>query len=141
MESLKVKIAGKDYKIKITLGFWKKCGFTREQAEIISTDTEKYSRALKLSVFYGNKQEFNWECEEDMFKNIPESSFDDIDEDCADLISRAMIHYLPEKMRKVILAKINKTEEQLGEIIDNALDQALDQEKKSQLAGKGTSLS
>lgn len=135
MDELKVRIGSKEYKIKVTLGFWKKCGFTREQAEIISQDPEKLIQAIKLAVFYGNKEEYNWNNLEDMLKNIPESDFESIDEDCSDIISRAMVYYLPEKMRKVILDRINKTEEEIGQMIDQAMDQ-----KKNQSPGIDTSL-
>ena len=114
----------KTLKLLVTLGFWKKCGFKREEAQVIETDPEVYSKALKLAIFYGNKKDFGWTSQKDMESLITDDMIDDLEESHAQKLSFAMVHYLPEKLRKVILKKLNESEDEMAKTIDQAMDAA-----------------
>lgn len=123
-KDLFVTIDKKQFKLKVTLGFWKKCGFKRDEANVIESDPTALFTALKLAIFYGNKEEYAWENLKDMEKLITEDKLDSIDEDCAQKLSFAMIHYLPEKLRKIVMEKLQDTEKNIANIIDTAMDNA-----------------
>jgi len=121
-QDLKVTINDKDYQLLITLGFWKRCGFKREEANIIEQDPDVYSKALQLAIFYGNKKECSWNSLEDMVKELPMETIEELSEDHSEKLSFAMIHYLPKKMREIILSKMKDVEAKVAEAMDNALN-------------------
>lgn len=131
-KDLKVIIDDQEYPLLITLGFWKQCGFKREEAQIISEDPELYFNALKLAMFYGSKKAQKWNSLSDMSKDITDQMLEDLDEDYSERISFAMIHYLPEKLRKVILKKMNEADGNIEKAIDKSLNLEIDQEENDQ---------
>lgn len=130
-KDLYVEINGKKFPLLITLGFWKRCGFKREEAQIITEDPEIYLNSLKLALFYGSKKEYGWQNLSDMEKMITDEVLEELTEDYSQQISYAIIHYLPEKLRKLIIEKMNIAEKQAEAAIDAALiDQDMDLKKK-----------
>lgn len=121
-EKQKVIIKGIELELKVTVGFWKHCGFTREEASVIESDINHYFNALKLAVFYGNKHKYSWNCLKDMYKTITEQDFEDCEQDYSQEISMATIWYLPKKLRELTLKKIKDLEGQHEDMIKNALD-------------------
>lgn len=119
---LEIKIKGRVYPLKITLGFWKQCGFKRDQAQIIEEDPAIYSKALKLAIFFGNKDEYGWKNLADMEKMVTDDDIDSLDEDYSGLVSFAMVHYLPEKLRKIVLDKMRGAEANMEKLMDAAVD-------------------
>ena len=85
-------------------------------------DAEVYLKAIKLMVFYGNKQDYNWASLEEMNKMLTDADFEDTDEDYSQKMVYATIYFMPEAMRKAVLSKLNKIEEQAEETLDQELD-------------------
>lgn len=130
-----VIVNGQELKLKITLGFWKHCGFKREEAAIIEQDQDLYFKALKLAVFYGNRETFNWNSFDDMSKNFTDDAFEACEQDYSQDISMAMIWYMPKKLRDITLKKIKDLEAKHEELIENALnamDETVQEEKPSE---------
>lgn len=119
-DELAIEIGGKRLKLKVTLGFWKHCGFKREEAQIIDGDPEAMLKALKLAVYYGNKFDYNWKSPKDVEGNFPDDLFEDIEEDCSKKLTLAMIHYLPKKMRDASIQRIKMAEKAAEVAIENA---------------------
>jgi hypothetical protein len=128
----KVKLKNKEWKLKVTLGFWKSCGYTHAEAEVITKDSEKCLLSLRLAVFYGNREEYGWENLEDMKKVLSDADFEAIDEDCTEKLSLAMVEFLPPKMKALVQRKIAEANTKAEELINNMLNPESDQEKKSQ---------
>lgn len=127
-----VVISGRELTLKITLGFWKRCGFTREGAGVIEDDPTACQKALELAIFYGNKDEFGWNSVSDMKKVFTDSDFESIDEDYSGKLSIAMIHYLPEKMRKAVIKRMEESEADLDKAIQDAIGDSKSEMEPSQ---------
>lgn len=130
--NITIEINGKPkvLQLLVTLGFWKKCGFKKDEAQCIETDPEKYSKALLLALYYGNKKDFGWNSIEDMGKIITEDMIDELDQSYTQTLSFAMVHYLPEKLRKIVLAKLNSAEDDMAKVVDAAMESPEDLKKK-----------
>lgn len=124
-------IKGQELELKVTVGFWKRVPFTREEASCIETDVPKYFEALKLAVFYGNKDRKGWKCLEDMHKDISELDFEDTEVDYSQEISMTMIWYMPKKMRELTLSKVKEVEEKHEDMMKKAMD-AMDETVQEQ---------
>jgi hypothetical protein len=75
-----IKINGKDYNLKITLGFYKKLSFPKSELNNIHDNSIRLFEAVKLAVYFGNKQDKGWLSIADMDKEISDDMFDDIDD-------------------------------------------------------------
>lgn len=108
-----VKIKDQDYKLKITLGFYKKLSFSQTELESIYTDGKRLSEVVKLAVYFGNKQDKGWNSLSDLEKEISEDNFDDIDDNnLTTKIGTALYDNLPdalkEKVEEVAGAEVKK---------------------------------
>lgn len=73
MSDITIKLQGQEFKIKITLGFFKNLGFAREELQSIMNNgfcNERFTQCVKLAVFYGNKNDFDWKSISDMDDHI-----------------------------------------------------------------------
>lgn len=120
-EDLTVKIKNEILTLKITAGFWKRCGFKREETKIIESDPEIYLKALKLAVYYGNKERFNWDSIQDLEQMFSDDDFEDTDVDYAAKLSYAMVYFMPINLRKIILKQLAEADSQMEETINSAL--------------------
>lgn len=100
LEKISININDKEYKLLITLGFWKDLSFSKSEATSIYSDSKRLFECIKLAVFYGNKKEFGWNCLNDMLKEIPDEAFEEIESDPVELIGKAFYEYLPDDMKK-----------------------------------------
>lgn len=123
-----IRIKNKDFKLKTPLGFWKRCGFKREEAGKLQEDPNLYSKALELALFYGNKDEFGWKSLDDMRNLITEEDLDSLDEDHSATLSYAMINYLPRKMRELVLKQVRIAEGKEEDLVERAMQSAIDAE-------------
>lgn len=98
-----VKINDKEYKLKITLGFYKKLSFPQSELNSFTDNATRRFEMLKLALFYGNKQEKNWHTLEDMQKEITDDSLDE-SSDCnlLDKLSEAVYISLPDSVKKIV---------------------------------------
>jgi len=99
-KNITVKINNQEYKLLITLGFWKNLSFPKSEATSIYTDANKLYECLKLAIFYGNKTIKGWQYLADMEQEIKDEDLELIEEDPSDLIAKAFYEYLPEEMKK-----------------------------------------
>jgi hypothetical protein len=120
-----VTVKGLKLKLKVTLGFWRHCGFTRENADVIEKDPTHYLNALKLAVFYGNKDQYNWSSREDMSKMLSDEDFENCEEDYSSDLSMATVWYLPKKIREITLRKIKEIEKQHQSMLESEIDKAM----------------
>lgn len=97
-----IKIDGKDYKLKITLGFWKKLSFSQAEFNSIYINGVRLGECLKLALFYGNKNDEGWKCIADMENALPEDVLDDIEYDVKEPLGLALINNMPESLRKKV---------------------------------------
>lgn len=73
MSDITIKLQGQEFKIKITLGFFKNLGFMREELQSITNNgfcNDRFTQCLKLAVFYGNKNDSGWKSIDDMLDHI-----------------------------------------------------------------------
>jgi len=100
MSDIIIKIEDEEYKLLITLGFWKNLSFPRSEINLIYSDGKKLAEVLKLALFYGNKKEFGWNCIDDMKLTITDEDIDNIDTDPQEIIAEAFLEYFPEKVKE-----------------------------------------
>ena len=137
IEKYIVEVKGIKFELKVTYGFWRHCGFKREEMNIIENNVEAYLTALKLAVFYGNKNKYNWNCFADMEKMLTDSDFDECSEDYTQKISMAAIYYMPKKLRDITLKKMKDIEKQYGLMIEQEMDNVMSiDSKKSDIKKK-----
>ncbi len=110
-----IRINGNDYKLKITLGFWKSLSFSKNELETINFmsasgfQPERLFEVVKLAVFFGSKAEKGWHCLADMSKEISDENFDDIDDpELFSKIDQAIYDSFPETLKKVIEEQKNR---------------------------------
>ncbi len=98
-----IKINNKEYKLKITLGFYKKLSFPQSELNSINDNATRRFEMLKLALFYGNKQEKGWNSLEEMSKDIKDDDLENSD-DCniLDKLNMAVYEYLPDSMKKLL---------------------------------------
>ena len=98
-----VKIADKEYKLKITLGFYKNLSFRKEEIATIYSDATRLYEVIRLAIYYGNKQVKGWTSPEDVKKEISDEVLDEID-DCnfVEKIDQAILDFLPDSLKKKI---------------------------------------
>lgn len=99
-EKISIIINDKEYRLLITLGFWKDLSFLKSECMSIYSDSKRLFECIKLAVFYGNKKEFGWKCLNDMFLMMSEEAFEEITVDPVELIGKAFYEYLPDDMKK-----------------------------------------
>ncbi len=102
MTDIIIKINDKDYKLKITLGFWKNLSFKQSDFNSIYDNAGRLAESIKLALFYGNKKDKDWGCIDDMNKEISDEAIDDIDYDLKDPLSKALIANMPQSLKDKI---------------------------------------
>jgi hypothetical protein len=96
-----IKIEGKEYNLKVTLGFWKKLNIPREDFASILTNAERFSECIVLAVFYGNKNAEGWNTLKEMLEVLKVNDFIDelgAEEEVEEVygaLSEAVHKYLP----------------------------------------------
>lgn len=101
----KIEINNKEYKLKITLGFWKNLPFPRSELESIAFDGVKMSEVIKLAVYYGSKHDNDWHCIKDMEKVITDENLEDLSIDTGTLYARfeeAILNSYPKELQDAI---------------------------------------
>lgn len=97
-----IKIKDKEYKLKVTLGLYKKLSFPKSELSTIIDNAVRQFEVIKLALYYGNKQECNWQSLSDMDKELSDEVLEEID-DCnlIDKINEAIYINLPDSLKKV----------------------------------------
>lgn len=104
-----------EYKLRITLGFWKKLSFPKAQIQEAYVDGNKLIEVIKLAVFFGNKQDKGWHCLADMEKEITEESLEDIDDNnIVDKVDNAIFLSFSDKLQE----KIKKEQEEIDTLLN-----------------------
>lgn len=107
-----VKINDQDYKLKITLGFYKRISFPREEMQSIYTNGTNLLEVLKLAIFFGNKADKGWKTLEDLEKVITNENLEDIDDNnISEKIGTAIFNNLPDTVQNAIESAVDGEEE------------------------------
>jgi len=92
-----------EYKLKVTLGFYKRISFPREELQSIYTNGSRMIEVLKLAIFFGNKADRNWQSFADMEKEITDDLLEDIDDNnISEKIGTAIFDNLPDTVQNAI---------------------------------------
>ena len=75
-----IKINGQEYKLKVTLGLYKRLSFPQTEIANIYNNIDKFIEVLKLAIFYGNKKDKGWANLKDMQQEITDDLIEDIDD-------------------------------------------------------------
>lgn len=110
MKDIKIKINNQEYKLKITLGFWKKLSFPQEEFNSIYTNAKRLEECLKLALFYGNKADKDWKSLADMEKVITEDNLDDLEFDLKEPLGLALMENMPESLKKKVEEQLENSE-------------------------------
>ena len=111
-----VQIHDQDYKLKVTLGFYKRISFPREEMQSIYTNGARLLEVLELAIFFGNKKEKGWKELEDLRKEISNEHLEDInDNNISEKIGTAIFNSLPDALQKTIEGHVDEELEQLDE--------------------------
>ena len=103
MSSNTVKINGKDYKLKVTLGFYKRLSFPQTELESIYTSGKRLFEVVKLAVYFGSKQDRGWSSLADLEKEITEEHFEEIDDNNLTVkVGTAMHDNLPDALKQKV---------------------------------------
>lgn len=98
-----IKIKEKEYKLKITLGFYKRLSFAQSDLETIHDNALRRFEVLKLALFFGNKQERGWSSIADMEKEISDDDLEMLDDNnIIEKISKAVYDYLPDSTKEAL---------------------------------------
>ena len=98
-----VKINGKDYSLKVTLGLYKHLSFPRNELESIYTDTKRLIEVLEAAIYYGNKHKEGWKSIADMKQVIIDEHFDEIeDPNLIVKVDGAIYDNLPDRTKEAI---------------------------------------
>ena len=98
-----IKINDQEYKLKITLGFYKRLSFPQSELNSVNDNAIRRFEMLKLALFYGNKQTKVWKTLEDMEKVINDDVLEELaDPNLLDKLNEAVYLYLPDSMKKAI---------------------------------------
>lgn len=106
-----IKVSGQEYKLKITLGFYKNLSFSKSELNTISDNAARLFEALKLAIYFGNKNEKGWHSLGDMSKEISDEALEDIDDpNMIDKISNAIFESYPDSLKEAINNIAKKSE-------------------------------
>jgi hypothetical protein len=101
-----VNIKGKDYKLKVTLGFWRMLSFPKSEVNTLYDNAERFNEALRLAIFFGNEELYGWQSLADLEATISQKDIDRIDDtEISNKLSQAMLDSYSKEMREAI----NKT--------------------------------
>lgn len=104
-----ININGNDYKLKITLGFYKRLSFPQAQLNTILEDANRLCEAIKLALFFGNKQDKGWGCIADMEKVISDEDLEMLDDpDLIEKLNNAVYNSLPKSTQEALDEKSNE---------------------------------
>lgn len=125
MEKVSIRIAGKDYNLRLTLGFWK--AINRKQGDFtdISENQEDMLNAIKWSIYYGEPLETRtWTC----IKELPFKDTDllEVDDNLEEKIQEAYFLTLSKKM----LEKYKDIEKRTEDYRNQKVEELLDNKKK-----------
>lgn len=109
-----IKIGDKEYKIKVVLGFYKRLSFSKSELNTIHDNANRLFEALKLALFFGNKEERGWHSLADMEKEISDEMIEDIDDgNIIDKLSQAVYDNHSDAMKALIDKVSSEREEDL----------------------------
>jgi len=109
-----IKIGNQDFRLKVTLGFYKNLSFPKSEINTINDNYSRLLEVVKLAVFFGNKEEKGWHCLADMSAVISDEDFEDIDDpNIVQKISDAVFENLPDSLKNYLKEKAEKEEEDL----------------------------
>ena len=108
-----VKIGNQNFRLKVTLGFYKNLSFPKSEINTINDNFVRLFEVVKLAVFFGNKEEKGWHSLADMSKEISDEKFDDIDDpNILTKISEAVFENLPDSLKNYLKEKAEKESEE-----------------------------
>lgn len=98
-----INIGDKVYKLKVTLGFYKRLSFDRQEIAHAYNDAKKLFECIKLAIYFGNKAQYNWHSISDMESTISDEVLEDVeDPDLFEKLSIAIYNNLPESLKKAV---------------------------------------
>ena len=108
-----IKIGKEEYKLKVTLGFYKNLSFPKSEINTINDNYSRLVEVVKLAVFFGNKEEKGWHSLADMSAVISDEAFEDIDDpNIVQKISDAVFENLPDSLKNYLKEKAEKESEE-----------------------------
>lgn len=101
-----------DLKLKITLGFWKNLSFKKSELNLMYSDHKKLFEAVRLALYFGNKQDKGWACIADFDRDISEDCIEDIDDNnIEEKLSKAILENYPDAIQASIRQEVGEGEE------------------------------
>ena len=103
-----IKINGQEYKLKVTLGLYKRLSFPQAEIANIYNNIDKFIEVLKLAIFYGNKKDKGWANLEDMQKEVTDELIEDVDDGnfservCYIILGEAFSENLSDSLKQAI---------------------------------------
>lgn len=98
-----IKINEKDYKLKITLGVYKRLSFPQGELNTITSDANRQFEFLKLALFFGNKEANDWATIQDMESVISDDDLEMLaDPDLIEKLNNAVYESLPESSKEAL---------------------------------------
>jgi len=98
-----ITIGSEEFKLKVTLGFYKKLSFPKSELNNIQDNAERLFESVKLAIYFGNKADKGWHCISDMEKEVTEEMLEDIDDgNIIEKISQAIIANFSDIQKKAI---------------------------------------
>jgi len=108
-----IRIGKEDFKLKVTLGFYKNLSFPKSELNTINDNSARLFEVIKLAVYFGNKEAKGWHSLADMAKEVSDEMLEDIDDgNMVDKVSQAIFESYPDSLKKAIEEMAEKKDEE-----------------------------
>ena len=117
IEEKGIIIHDQEYKLKITLGFWKLLSFSKDEISTINSNSVRFFEAIKLAIYFGNEELKGWDSLEDMSKVISDKDLERLtDPDLPDKIGQVIFNSYPKALQDALTSAYEATQEIEGEV-------------------------